>query len=113
MYRSSHSMNIDRSQFINSKITNGHDFSGSTTDCTQLLRLLAEHRAELVELAGPRGDRVDSRIAEIEEEIAAPEPDGPAVKSAWKSVQKVLSGGVTAAESVSKINDAIRSLFGA
>jgi hypothetical protein len=106
-----HHMEINGSKFWNSTVNNGP--VGSRVDVGELRQLLQEHRTELVRLGGTRGERVESRIEEIEEELAAPEPDKPAVRSAWESVLRVIKGGAAAAESVSKITDAIRSLSGA
>jgi hypothetical protein len=111
---SSHTINISgRNEFIGVEINNGHRNVESAPDLRELRRLLSEHRAELVRLGGSRGARVESRIEEIEEEIESGKPDNSLVRSAWNSVLNVLKGGATAAESVSKINDLIRSLFGA
>jgi hypothetical protein len=113
---SSHDMTISNSDIQGSTFTNGHNYSSvdhGGADLAKLRELLREHRAELIRLGGTRGERVQSRLDEIEEELEDHQPDKPAVQSAWKSLLKALQGGATAAKSVSTINDVIRSLFGA
>jgi hypothetical protein len=108
-----HSLNVTNSTVTNSRFVSGDQYVGTPPDVAELQRLLADHRAELVRLGGARGARVDSRIEEIDEQLETGNPDGSAVSSAWNSILNVLKGGAEGAESVSKISEVIRSLFGA
>ena len=75
---------------------------------------LAEGRAEIIALGRDDTDRV--RLAhgldQVQEELAASEPDADIVRGGWKSVLKVLDAGAAATSSVVKISEFIRSLFG-
>jgi hypothetical protein len=121
MNHSSHAININgNNTFIDVEMTSGNRITSggdshvaASPDFAELWQLLAEHRAELVRLGGSRGARVESRIEEIEEEIETGKPDKSRVSSAWDSVLNVLKGSAAGAESVSKISEVVRSLFGA
>lgn len=105
--------NINESSFVNSTVTNVNNSGADKAHAAELRSLLRAHRAELVRLGGAKGERVDSRIEEMEEELGKTELDKAAVGSAWRSALKVLAGGAAAAESVTKIGDAVRSFLGA
>ena len=73
---------------------------------------LRRHRAELIGLAGDKGRRVEDRLDEIDEELGKPEPDPETVRVGWKSVAAAITGAGGAAESLTKIAELVRSLFG-
>lgn len=107
-----HIMNIDGSTFSHVELVNGDRNTGPRPDVGELQRLLREHRAELVRLADTKGDRARVHLDELEEAVGEEQPDAARVRYGWDSVLRVLKGGAAAAESVSKITDVIRSLFG-
>jgi hypothetical protein len=108
-----HSLNVTNSTVIDSRFVSGDQYVGTPPNVAELQRLLAEHRAELVRLGDTKGDRVRVHIEDIEEEIAAENPDRSRVRHAWDSVLRALKGGAEGAESVSKITEVIRSMFAA
>jgi hypothetical protein len=73
---------------------------------------LRSHRAELIRLAGAKGSRVARNLDEIDEEIAELEPNAQAVRNGWETVTRLVTGAGGAAESLTKIAELVRSLFG-
>ena len=86
-----------------------HARSGTAADLRVELR---RHRDELIGLAGDKGRRVEDRLDEIDEELAKPKPDPATVRVGWKSVAAAITGAGGAAESLTKIAELVRSLFG-
>ena len=91
------SVKITGGTFQGSAIGIGHTEQHGATfgpepDLADLRTLLAEAREQI--LAGGADDDKRARIAhelrEIDEELAADKPDGPAVRTRWNAVLKVL-----------------------
>lgn len=73
---------------------------------------IRRHRAEIVELAGDKGEPAGRALDDLDGELADPEPDKEIVRGRWKSVLKLLSDGAAAATSVSTIAGMVTTLTG-
>src|SRR4051794_40961229 len=85
--------------------------SGPVAD---LRTALADSAAELVARGRDEGEQAEIRdeIKEIEKELNAPEPDGGAVKTRWKSVLSLLGDAAAVGEQIARITDLVAGLFG-
>ncbi|SHN76880.1 hypothetical protein SAMN05660350_02453 [Geodermatophilus obscurus] len=84
---------------------------GSVAD---LRTALAASAPELIGHGRNEEDEAEIRheIRKIDQELAAPEPDGAAVKTRWKSVLSALGDAATASEQIARITDLVTELFG-
>jgi hypothetical protein len=109
------SITIKNSKLKKAKIAGGDiNIFGQAREGTAagLRAELRRHRDELVGLAGDKGRRVEDRLDEIDEELGKPKPDPETVRVGWKSVAAAITGAGGAAESLTKIAELVRSLFG-
>lgn len=79
---------------------------------TELRAELRRHRDELIRLAADKGPLVKHDLDEIDHQLAEPKPDAGAVRSRWKTVTRLVTEAGGAAESLTKIAELVRSLFG-
>lgn len=108
-------INISGGTFHQSNLSTGsihqtvHNRQSGADDLRAVLR---EHRDELIRLAGDRGPRAARDLDKIDQQLGEPEPEAEAVRAGWKSVAGMVTGAGSAAESLTKIADLVRSVFG-
>lgn len=88
---------------------------GSAVRLADLRTELAARHDEIVAHGRSAEEREDLRheLRKIREELNKDEPDGPAVKSRWRSILEVLEGALVAGTTITGITELVRQVFGA
>ena len=118
-------VNITNSTLRNSAVAGRDAVHGGTgeqraADLTILRAALAEIGTQIAERAtggsadADAGDPADAayELRKMDQELAAEEPDGDAVRFRWKSVLAALDGVVAAGGRIAQVSDLVHKLFG-
>jgi hypothetical protein len=111
------SIDISGGNFEGNAIGIGHvEHHGVVTQASvaDLRAALAAAAPEIIGRGRDEDEQAEIRheVRKIEQELSAPEPDGAAVKTRWKSVLSVLGDAVTVSEHIARITDLVVGLFG-
>ncbi len=115
------SMTVNGGSFVGSAVGAGTNIQAGTTtvgesrtgQLNDLRRTLVGAREQILAAAATPDGRAVLRyeLQQIEEALAAPEPEGPVVRSRWEQVRKAI-GPLAVTANMAQITTLIITLFG-